>query len=85
VQLEWQLKTKLLTEAELDNETHTIDVQRYALEQANLEARTAYYTASLAGAAWMTVDEIRRAEGMNTVGGDNAEIPAADQQLRRRT
>jgi HK97 family phage portal protein len=74
VQLEWQLKTKLLTESELDNETHTIDVQRYALEQANLEARTAYYTASLAGAAWMTVDEIRRAEGMNTVGGDNAEI-----------
>jgi len=74
VQLEWQLKTKLLTEAELDNETHTIDVQRYALEQANLEARTAYYTASLSGAAWMTVDEIRRAEGMNTVGGDNAEI-----------
>lgn len=71
---EHEIRRKMLTEAEKRRDTYVVEFLRQALVRANLEARGNYYTKALAGRAWMTPDEARALETMNTLGGDAGEL-----------
>ncbi|MBP7638134.1 MAG: phage portal protein [Kiritimatiellae bacterium] len=61
---------KLLTEDQKRRESHTVEFLREALLRADLSARANYYRTSLAGAPWMSVDEVRARENMPPIGGE---------------
>ena len=71
---EQQARSKLLTEQEKRDDSHIVEFRREALLRADLATRTAAYVAATGGRAWMTPDEVRARENMNTVGGAQSEI-----------
>lgn len=64
---------KLLSPEEQDSESHTIEFLRQALVRANLKERGEYYAKATGGAPWMTINEIRRLESMNTLDTEEAD------------
>lgn len=61
---------KLLSEDEKNRGSHFVEFNRAALVRADLNARSAYYQKALGGAAWMTINEVRRRENQNDADGD---------------
>lgn len=66
---------KLLSEDEKINDTHIVEFLRAALVRADLTARANFFRTALAGAPWMTRDEVRGAENLNPLpAGQGAEL-----------
>lgn len=63
---EEELADKLLTEAEKDGDTHTIEFARAELMRVNLAARGAYYVQGLTS-GWLNADEVRAYENLNPI------------------
>lgn len=61
---------KLLTEQQKKSGSHTVEADRKQLLRANLQARAEYYAKALAGAPWMTIDQVRVEEGYNELEGE---------------
>ena len=74
VNWETETRAKLLTETEKATESHFTRFRRQALVRANLATRGEYYVKALAGRAWLSPDEVRTLEDLNTVGGEQGEI-----------
>lgn len=71
---EYELRDKLLSDDEKDNDTHVVEFMRQALVRADLKSRTESNSKATGGRAWKTPDEVRAEENYNTLGGDAAEL-----------
>lgn len=74
VTIEEECRDKLLTEAEKDADSHSIEFNRKALVRANLNDRANYYKTAAGGRPWMTPNEVREIEDMNTLDGEADEL-----------
>ena len=63
---EEECRDKLLTEREKSEDSRIVEFMRQALVRADLKARAEYYQKALAGAPWMTINEVREKENTNT-------------------
>lgn len=61
---------KLLTENQKRAGNYYVEFNRAALVRADLKTRAEYYTKATGGAAWMSINEIRRRENLNDAEGD---------------
>jgi len=66
---------KLLREREKEADSHVVEFKRQVLVRANLQARAIYYRQALAGAPWMTIDEVRGLENQNAAGESDLRFP----------
>lgn len=83
VAFEEECRDKLLTEEQKRQDSHVIEFERKALVRSNLTDRANYYKAALAGAPWMTVNQVRGIENENPLDDPNADtllIPLNIQQ-----
>lgn len=71
---EAQCQGKLLTEEEKEDDSIVVEFFRRALMRADLSARANYFSKSLGGQPWQSVDEVREQEGLNPDGGDSAQL-----------
>jgi HK97 family phage portal protein len=71
---EYELRDKLLTEAEKQADSHFVEFMREALVRANLESQGNYFRVATGGRGWMTPDEVRGKFNLPPVGGDAAEL-----------
>ena len=71
---EYELRDKLLTEAEKNGDTHFVEFMREALVRANLESQGNYFRVATGGRGWMTPDEVRNKFNLPPMGGDAAEL-----------
>jgi HK97 family phage portal protein len=82
---EEECRAKLLTEREKEFDTALIEFKRGALVRADLSARANYYHTALAGASWVSVNEVRAMENLQKLDGyDEVILPenlfGADEQ-----
>ena len=61
---------KLLTENQKKAGNFYVEFNRAALVRADLRTRAEYYAKATGGAAWMSINEIRRRENLNNAEGD---------------
>ena len=71
---EQEMREKLLSERQKDRDSHFIEFERKALVRADLKTRAMYYKMATGGRPWMTPDEVRGKENVNTLGGDAAKL-----------
>jgi HK97 family phage portal protein len=71
---EYELREKLLTEAEKAADSHFVEFMREALVRANLEAQGMYFRVATGGRGWMTPDEVRGKFNLPPMGGDAGEL-----------
>ena len=65
VNWEEELRDKLLSEQEKENDTHTIEFNREALIRTDLKTKGEFLRISLGGRPWMTQNEARSILGLN--------------------
>lgn len=71
VPFEEECREKLLSEEEKNSDSHMVEFERNAFVRSDMAARANYFRAALAGAPWMTVNEVRGVDNRNPIeGGD---------------
>lgn len=71
---EQELYIKIFSEKDKKAERFYFEFNRAALVRADLKGRSEYNKAALAGAAWETINEVRRRNNMNDIEGGNVII-----------
>ncbi len=74
VTYEEECRDKLLTERQKDEDSHLVEFSRQALVRADLKTRAEYYKSATGGAPWLTVNEARSLENLNSKGEEYNEI-----------
>ena len=71
---EEECRDKLLSDGEKTADTHIVEFERKALVRADLMTRAAYLRIALAGRPWLTPNEGRRIENLNTLDDDTSDL-----------
>ncbi len=70
---EEECERKLLTDAERDADSHDIEFLRQSLVRVDMTTRADYYSKGLAGAPFMTINDVRSRENLNEINEPEAQ------------
>ena len=73
VDWEEEFREKLLSNKEKADDTHIVEFERKALVRADLMTRAAYLRIALAGRSWLTPNEARGIENLNSIDDDTSD------------